>query len=84
MTRAHARDGATMAASAASLTIGRLARMLGVEIGAELLKHVRLPIYAVSTIAFPLMFYLLFATMNAGAGPVHVPTYMLATYGASA
>jgi ABC-2 type transport system permease protein len=83
VTRAIARKGPIVTlAPASSLTFARVARMLRIEIGAELLKHLRLPIYAVSTIAFPVMFYLLFATMNAGDGPVHVPTYMLATYGA--
>jgi ABC-2 type transport system permease protein len=83
MTRAIVHDEIVPTRSpASSLTFARVARMLRIEIGAELLKHLRLPIYAVSTIAFPVMFYLLFATMNAGAGPVHVPTYMLATYGA--
>lgn len=84
MTRAVARTRSVAVRPAAySLTFARLTRMLRVEIGAELLKHLRLPIYAVSTIAFPVMFYLLFATMQTGGdGPVHVPTYMLATYGA--
>lgn len=83
MTRAVVRtDTAPNPSHANSLTLARVARMLRVEIGAELLKHLRLPIYAVSTIAFPVMFYVLFATMQNGQGPVHVPTYMLATYGA--
>ncbi len=48
MTRAVARTGTVAARPAtSSLTFGRLARMLRIEIGAELLKHLRLPIYAV-------------------------------------
>lgn len=83
MTRAVARSAPdAYPVPATPLTVARVARMLRIETGAELLKHLRLPIYAVSTIAFPVMFYTLFATMQNGVGPVHMPTYMLATYGA--
>jgi ABC-2 type transport system permease protein len=50
----------------------------------EFLKLVRIPIFAVSTIALPLMFYVIFGIAFAGerAGGVGVTTYMLVTYGA--
>lgn len=68
----------------ARLTFARVARMLGTETAAELLKHLRLPIYAISTIAFPLMFYVIFGITIGGQGEnaVGVATYLLATYGA--
>jgi ABC-2 type transport system permease protein len=49
----------------------------------EFLKLMRIPIFAVSTIALPVMFYLLFGVAFAGgqAGGVGRSTYMLATYG---
>jgi ABC-2 type transport system permease protein len=50
----------------------------------ELLKLVRVPIFAVSTIALPLMFYVIFGVAFAGgqAGRVGATTYLLVTYGA--
>ena len=43
-----------------------------------------MPAYAVPTLAFPLMFYVIFGLTfgDQSAGPVSVSTYMLATYGA--
>jgi ABC-2 type transport system permease protein len=38
----------------------RYLRALGTETATELLKNVRIPIFAVSTIAFPVMFYVIF------------------------
>jgi len=49
----------------------------------EFLKLIRLPIYALSTIMFPVMFYMLFALlMNRGQelSQVSVAAYLLATY----
>jgi ABC-2 type transport system permease protein len=76
-------------ASPEHATLGRMSarrylRVLRAEIATELLKSVRLPIFAVSTIAFPVMFYLIFGATfgRQQAGPVDVATYMLATYGA--
>jgi len=62
----------------------RYLRVLGLEIATELLKSLRLPIFAVSTVVFPVMFYLIFSATfgQQQAGPVNVGTYMLATYGA--
>ncbi|MBA2665795.1 MAG: ABC transporter permease [Trueperaceae bacterium] len=63
---------------------GRYLRTLRLELGAELLKNLRIPVYAVSTIAFPVMFYVVFGATfgREPAGPVNIATYMLATYGA--
>jgi len=79
------RQGTPTAMSArGGMTAGRYLRTLRRETATELLKTVRIPIFAVSTIAFPLMFYLIFGATfgRQEAGPVNVATYMLATYGA--
>ena len=50
----------------------------------EFLKNLRLRVYTVSVISFPLMFYVLFGlVLNAkeGIGGTGVPTYLIATYG---
>ena len=54
------------------------------EAGHEFLKLVRIPVFAISTIAFPVMFYVIFGLTfrDQIAGGVGVTTYMLATYGA--
>ena len=59
------------------------ARIYVTEARHEFLKLIRIPIFAVSTIALPVMFYVLFGIAFAGgaAGGVGVTTYMLATYG---
>ena len=61
-----------------------LLRVYRTEAAHEFLKLIRVPIFAISTIAFPLMFYVIFGLTfaDANAGPVGVTTYMLATYGA--
>src|SRR5260370_417583 len=51
----------------------------------EFLKLLRLPIYAISTIAFPLMFYVLFGLVlnqMQTVGSISAGTYLLAAYGA--
>ncbi|MEM9408359.1 MAG: ABC transporter permease, partial [Acidobacteriota bacterium] len=50
----------------------------------EFLKALRMPAYSVPTIAFPVMFYLLFGVLlgSFSAGPTSMSTYLLATYGA--
>ncbi|MEM1250671.1 MAG: ABC transporter permease, partial [Acidobacteriota bacterium] len=49
----------------------------------EFLKALRMPAYSVPTIAFPVMFYLLFGVLFGGsAGTTSMSTYLLATYGA--
>ena len=59
-------------------------RVYGLEARYEFLKLWRLPAYAVPTLAFPLMFYIIFGLTfgSESAGPISVSTYMLATYGA--
>ena len=59
-------------------------RIYRTEARHEFLKLIRMPIFAISTIAFPLMFYVIFglAFADETAGGVGVTTYMLATYGA--
>jgi len=59
-------------------------KIYSTEAGHEFLKLIRVPIFAITTLAFPLMFYVIFGLTFAdeSAGPVGVTTYMLATYGA--
>lgn len=61
-----------------------LARIYLMEAKAEFLKLWRLPIYSISTLVFPLMFYVIFGLTfgSQSQGPVSVTHYMLATYGA--
>jgi ABC-2 type transport system permease protein len=60
------------------------ARTYALEAKYEFLKLLRMPGYAIPSIAFPAMFYLLFGVMF-GRGTVSglpMPTYLVATYGA--
>ena len=61
-----------------------LLRVYRTEAWQEFLKLIRLPIFAATTIALPLMFYVIFGITFAGeqARGVGVTTYMLVTYGA--
>src|SRR6266404_1706403 len=50
----------------------------------EFLKNLRLRVYTVSVISFPLMFYVLFGLVlnsHEAIGGTTVPTYLIATYG---
>src|SRR5260370_7796371 len=50
----------------------------------EFLKNLRLRVYTLSVLSFPLMFYVLFGlVLNAreSIGGATIPTYMIATYG---
>jgi ABC-2 type transport system permease protein len=50
----------------------------------EFLKYLRLPIYSLSTVLFPVMFYVLFGLLmgrHGSAGQIGVSTYLIATYG---
>lgn len=63
----------------------RTLRAYGLEARYELLKLVRLPAYALPTLAFPAFFYLFFGVMTGhqqAAPGVSLATYSLATYGA--
>jgi ABC-2 type transport system permease protein len=62
-----------------------LARIYALEARYESLKLVRLPIFAVPSVAFPWLFYALFGLAfgaGKGAGATTMSTYLLATYGA--
>jgi ABC-2 type transport system permease protein len=47
----------------------------------ELLKNTRIPVYAISTVAFPVMFYVLFGIVLGSGNRNETATYMLATMG---
>lgn len=55
-----------------------------IEAWFDLLKMLRLPVYSLASIAFPVMFYLLFGVIfgKQGSGGADVPRYLLASYGA--
>src|SRR6202451_3897526 len=78
----------TFTSAANSLPIGRTAgETLTIylkEAKYEFLKNLRLRVYTLSVISFPLMFYVLFGlVLNAKASieGVGLPTYLIATYG---
>jgi ABC-2 type transport system permease protein len=62
----------------------RALRVYRTEAWQEFLKLIRIPVFAATTIALPLMFYVIFGITFAGeqARGVGVTTYMLVTYGA--
>jgi ABC-2 type transport system permease protein len=59
-------------------------RVYRLEAKYELLKLLRLPVFAIPTIGFPLMFYVLFGLVlpAGGSNASHASSYLLATYGA--
>ncbi len=61
-----------------------LLRIYRTEAAHEFLKLMRVPIFAISTLAFPLMFYVIFGLTFADQRPngIGVTTYLLAVYGA--
>jgi ABC-2 type transport system permease protein len=61
-----------------------LARIYALEAKCELLKVLRLPMYAIPTLAFPMVFYLLFGVSlgHKTAAGTPMAAYLLATYGA--
>jgi ABC-2 type transport system permease protein len=66
-------------------SVNQTLRLYFMEAKYEFLKLLRLPVYAISTIAFPLMFYVLFGLVlnqKQTVGSVSVATYLLASYGA--
>ena len=75
---------APAAAASPRFTRRSLLRVYRTEAWQEFLKLIRLPIFAATTIALPLMFYVIFGITFAGdqAGGVGMTTYMLVTYGA--
>lgn len=63
-------------------TFAQTLRIHAKEAKYELLKNTRIPVYAISTIVFPLMFYVLFGiVLSKGADRTDTATYMLATMG---
>ncbi len=60
-----------------------LAGIYWTEFRNEFLKNVRMPIFLISSLAFPLMFYTLFGLIfgNQSVAGVTTATYMLATFG---
>jgi len=63
-------------------SLGRMLAIYAKEAKYELLKNTRIPVYAISTIAFPLMFYVLFGiVLSKSADRADNATYMLATMG---
>ncbi len=62
-----------------------LLKLLATETRFEFLKLLRLPVYSVATLAFPLMFYLIFGTFygDLQAQGVQASRYMVATFGAA-
>jgi ABC-2 type transport system permease protein len=60
------------------------ARTYALEAKYELLKLLRMPAYAIPSIAFPAMFYVLFGLVLGSRGPrgLQMATYLIATYGA--
>src|SRR5688572_6555193 len=78
------RPNAPGAAAPPRYTRRSLLRVYRTEAWQEFLKLIRVPIFAATTVALPLMFYVIFGITFAGeqAGGVGMTTYMLATYGA--
>jgi len=75
---------ATSAAPPRRYSRHRALRIYRTEAWHEFLKLVRIPIFAVSTIALPLMFYVIFGVAFAGAqaDDADASTYLMVTYGA--
>jgi len=74
-----------------TLTSGQTQRSLGhtatiylMEAKYEFLKYLRLRVYTLSVLSFPIMFYILFGLVlnsHEAIGGMRVPTYLIATYG---
>lgn len=62
-----------------------LARIYALEAWSEILKVLRMPMYSIPTLLFPVMFYVMFGIVFGGGRPVlgsvSMATYLLATYG---
>jgi ABC-2 type transport system permease protein len=75
-----------MSTQALTIESGRrsLWRIYVLEAKYEFLKLLRMPIYVIPTLTFPLVFYMLFgvALRQGPRGPFDFPTYLIATYGA--
>lgn len=51
------------------------------ETGYQFLSLWRMPAFAIPTLSFPAMFYIFFGLVFSGGGGIHLPSYLLATYG---
>jgi len=63
---------------------GHTLAIYGKEVKYEFLKNLRLRVYTLSVLSFPIMFYILFGLVlssNQSIGATRVPTYLIATYG---
>ena len=75
---------ATLAISAPARPLARTLMLYVKEAKYEFLKYLRLPVYSLSTVLFPVMFYVLFGLVMNRQGQVNsisISTYLLATYG---
>ena len=80
-----------MSTATLTLTAGQMQRSLGhtltiylKEAKYEFLKYLRLRVYTLSVLSFPVMFYILFALVlnpHESIAGMRVPTYLIATYG---
>ena len=71
-------------AVAARRPFSRTLALYAKEAKYELLKNMRIPVYAISTVTFPVMFYVLFGIVLGSGNPANRnenATYMLATMG---
>lgn len=77
-------SSSSLAGAGRSNQVARDLRVYALEARTELLKVLRLPAYALPTLGFPAVFYLLFAVALGGQqlSGAKMPVYMLATYGA--
>ena len=65
-------------------SLSRTLALYAKEAKYELIKNIRIPVYAISTVAFPVMFYILFGVVLGRSNPggrAEQATYMLATMG---
>ena len=64
-------------------TLGQSIALFAKEAKYEILKYLRLPIFSLSTIVFPVMFYVLFGIVLTPENPAEsqTATYLLATMG---
>jgi ABC-2 type transport system permease protein len=78
-------NATTMTATPIEIAPGHTARIYWKESKYELLKQLRLPVYSLSVIGFPLMFYTLFGLLlyprDAAVGGTMLPAYLIASYG---
>ena len=72
----------TLIAAAPAMPTVRLLALYLREAWSEILRMARTPSFALPTIAFPVVFYVMFAIVLPGQwGGLHKATYLLATYG---